>query len=47
VSSDQETALRISQLGNSELTYEKKHELSLTADMGFLNNRINLGVELV
>lgn len=42
VSSDQETALRISQLGNSELTYEKKHELSLTADMGFLNNRINL-----
>lgn len=41
-SSDQETALRITQLGNSELTYEKKHELSLTADMGFLNNRINL-----
>jgi len=41
-SSDQETALKITELGNSELTYEKKHELSLTADMGFLNNRINI-----
>ena len=39
---DQETALGITELGNSELTYEKKHELSLTADMGFVNNRINL-----
>ena len=42
VSADQETALRITELGNSDLTYEKKHELSITADMGFLNNRINL-----
>lgn len=41
---DQETGLGITELGNSELTYEKKHELSLTADMGFLNNRINLEV---
>lgn len=41
-SSDQETALRISELGNSDLTYEKKHELSFTADMGFVNNRINV-----
>lgn len=41
---DQETALGITELGNSELTYEKKHELSLTADMGFLNNRINMEV---
>lgn len=41
-SSDQETALKITELGNSELTYEKKHELSVTADMGFLNNRINI-----
>lgn len=45
-SSDQETALRITELGNSELTYEKKHELSLTADMGFIDNRINLEVSL-
>lgn len=42
VSADQETALKIVELGNSELTYEKKHELSLTADMGFLGNRINM-----
>ena len=39
-----ETAIAITELGNSDLTYEKKHELSLTADMGFLNNRINLEV---
>ena len=42
ISSDQETALKISELGNSDLTYEKKYELSITADMGFFNNRINL-----
>lgn len=42
VGSDQETTLRITELGNSELTYEKKHELSLTADLGFLGNRINV-----
>lgn len=37
-----EQALALSQLGNSELTYEKKHELNIGADLGFLNNRINL-----
>lgn len=42
VGSDQETTLEITELGNSDLTYEKKHELSLTADMGFFNNRINM-----
>ncbi len=30
---------------NSELTYEKKHELNLGADMGFLNNRISLAFD--
>jgi len=40
--SDQETTISISQLGNSDLTYEKKHELNITADLGFLNNTINL-----
>lgn len=44
VGSDQETTLQITELGNSELTYEKKHELSLTADMGFFNNRVNMEV---
>ena len=30
-----------SDLGNDELTYEKKHELNLGFDAGFFNNRIN------
>lgn len=37
-----EQALRLSQLANSELTYEKKHELNVGVDLGFLYNRINL-----
>ncbi|MDE7111483.1 MAG: SusC/RagA family TonB-linked outer membrane protein [Muribaculaceae bacterium] len=37
-----EQALRLSQLANSELTYEKKHEFNVGADLGFLHNRINL-----
>src|SRR3712207_2049598 len=40
--SDKEAALRISDFANPDLTYEKKHELNLGADLGFLNNRINL-----
>ena len=37
-----ETALYISEYGNSDLTYEKKHEFNVGLDLGFLNNRINL-----
>ena len=37
----QETGIYMSQLGNSELTYEKKNEFNLGVDLGFLNNRIN------
>lgn len=37
-----ESGLNITALENSELTYEKKHELNLGVDMGFLNNRVNL-----
>lgn len=37
-----EQALVLSQLANSELTYEKKHEFDVGVDLGFLNNRINL-----
>ena len=37
-----EQALILNQLANSELTYEKKHELNIGADLGFLHNRINL-----
>ena len=40
-----ESGLRISDLENSELTYEKKHELNLGIDLGFLDNRINLVVD--
>lgn len=35
-----ESQIYISDLANSELTYEKKHELNIGADFGFLNNRI-------
>lgn len=34
-----------SDLGNDELTYEKKHELNLGFDAGFLNNRINFALD--
>lgn len=37
-----ELALNLDQLANSELTYEKKHELDLGVDLGFLGNRINV-----
>ena len=37
-----ESGLAISDLENSELTYEKKHELNIGAEVGFINNRINL-----
>ena len=38
----QESALYLSSLGNSELTYEKKHEFNVGVDLGFVGNRINL-----
>lgn len=41
----QETGLEIINLGNSELTYEKKHELNIGADLGFLDNRINFSID--
>jgi len=37
-----ETNLYISQLENSSLTYEKKHELNIGASLGFLDDKINL-----
>lgn len=37
-----ESGLKISNLENSELTYEKKHEWNVGLDLGFLDNRINL-----
>lgn len=40
-----ETMLYISDLQNSDLTYEKKHELNLGLDAGFLNDRINVAFD--
>ena len=36
-----ESGLQIYELQNSDLTYEKKHEINIGLDMGFLDNRIN------
>jgi TonB-linked SusC/RagA family outer membrane protein len=38
----QESGIEVYDLENSELTYEKKHELNIGLDMGLLRNRINL-----
>lgn len=32
--------------GNDDLTYEKKHEINIGTSLGFLNNRINLEVDV-
>ncbi|WP_216616740.1 TonB-dependent receptor [Marinifilum caeruleilacunae] len=40
-----ESALYIESLENSELTYEKKHELNIGAEIGFLDNRINTTID--
>lgn len=41
----QESGLYLQEPENSELTYEKKHELNIGADMGFLDNRINFSID--
>ncbi len=40
-SSDKESSLYISELANSDLTYEKKHELNFGLELGLFDNRIN------
>lgn len=42
IASVAESGIVIEDLENSELTYEKKHEFNVGADLGFLNNRINV-----
>jgi TonB-linked SusC/RagA family outer membrane protein len=44
-SNAQESGLRVGSLENEDLTYEKKHEFNIGADIGFLNNRLNANVE--
>ena len=39
--SQQESAIYLTQLANSELTYEKKNEFNIGVDLGFVDNRIN------
>jgi len=43
--STRESGLAIASIANGELTYEKKNELNLGLEAGFLNNRINLTVD--
>ena len=40
-----ETGLYLHELQNEDLTYEKKHELNIGLETGFLKNRINLAVD--
>ncbi|WP_294185476.1 SusC/RagA family TonB-linked outer membrane protein [uncultured Sphingobacterium sp.] len=42
---DKETGLSISDLENSELTYEKKHELNIGTSIGLFRNRIAIDVD--
>lgn len=41
LSTDKETGLAVDDLANDMLTYEKKHELNLGLDLGFLGDRIS------
>ncbi|WP_238387234.1 SusC/RagA family TonB-linked outer membrane protein [Sphingobacterium olei] len=43
---DRESIIGISSLENSELTWEKQYETNLGFDLGFLNNRLTLTVDL-
>ena len=41
----QESGMYIVDLANDELTYEKKHELNMGFDVGFLSNRVNFSFD--
>lgn len=45
LTSVKELGVTLEELANSELTYEKKHEFNLGADLGFYHNRINLAFD--
>lgn len=42
---DQESGLNVSEVENSELTYEKKYEFNIGTDIGFFNNRLNVQID--
>ena len=41
----QESGMEIEEPANESLTYEKKHELNIGIDLGFLDNRINIAFD--
>ncbi len=41
-----ETVTVLSNIANTELTYEKKHEFNLGFDAGFLHNRLNMNFDI-
>ena len=41
-----ETVTALSEIANTELTYEKKHEFNLGLDAGFLHNRLNMNFDI-
>ena len=41
-----ETVTALSEIANTELTYEKKHEFNLGLDLGFLHNRLNMNFDI-
>jgi len=43
--SDKESGLEVYDFANPDLTYEKKHELNIGVDLGFLNNRLNVAFD--
>jgi hypothetical protein len=43
---DQEGAMRLVSLGNDNLTYEKKHEFNIGADVGLFDNRLNVSTDV-
>jgi len=45
-SDQQETGIELYQLGNSDLTFEKKYEFNVGVDLGFFNNRLNLVTDI-
>lgn len=46
LSSVQELGLKLKDLANQELTYEKKHEFNVGIDIGFISNRINFSADV-
>jgi TonB-linked SusC/RagA family outer membrane protein len=45
-SSDNESGIQITSLGDEDLTYEKKHELNIGVDFGLFKDRINVAFDV-